>query len=329
LSTQRAESLTWYFLKRTLQAILLVFGVIIITFILTRVIPGNVTLFLVGDASVSTQYLNQLTVSLGLDKPAYVQLYIYLVGVIQGNLGYSYVYDKPVLTVILGRLPATLLLVLPSMAISAVVGTFLGVVASRKPYSTMDNIATAISTIGFSVPVFWLGEILVVVFAVRFHWFPVEGIESARVQLQGLALYWNVLQHLVLPTATLVLVQLALITRLAKASMIECLSEDYIQWARAKGLKERTVVFKHALRNAMLPIVTQVGYNFGFILTSAVLVEIVFAWGGIGWLLYNSVLDLDYPTLTGILVVTSIMVIVANLMTDLSYSVLDPRIRSR
>jgi peptide/nickel transport system permease protein len=329
VSRQRSTSLALYFITRTVQAVLLVFGVIVITFVLTRVIPGNVVLFLVGDASVSKQYIAQLSASIGLDKPLYVQLYIYIVGVLHGNLGYSYVYNEPVLTVILERLPATLLLVIPTMAISALLGTFLGVVASRKPYSLMDNVATVISTVGFSVPVFWLGEILVAVFAVWLHWLPVEGLYTARIQLHGLALYWDVLQHLVLPSATLVLVQLALITRLAKASMIGALSEDYIQWARAKGVKERTVLFKHALRNALLPVVTQVGYNFGFILTSAVLVEIVFAWPGLGRLLYDSVLELDYPTLTGILVVTSIMVIVANLLTDLSYALLDPRIRSR
>jgi len=248
----------------------------------------------------------------------------------QGDLGRSFYFNAPVAALIAQRVPATLLLVGTAILGAVGLGTLLGVTAARRPAGLLSHAITVLSLVGFAAPVFWTGILLILLFASVLPIFPVEGMRDvARLDTLG---WWgrsvDVAYHLVLPAATLGLIYLAQYSRLARASMLEVLGADYIRTARAKGLAERIVIFKHALRNAVLPVVTVVGLQFSQIFSGAVLVETVFAWPGLGRLAYDSILRRDSPTILGILLFSGLIVIVVNLLTDLAYRLVDPRIRT-
>jgi peptide/nickel transport system permease protein len=257
-----------------------------------------------------------------------VQLGVYLGKVLQGDLGYSYFFNVPVAGLIAERVPATLLLVLGSVLAAFLVGTALGVLASRKPNGWLSQSITVLSLIGFAAPVFWMGMMLIVLFASVLPIFPVAGMRAIDSSGGGLKGMIDVLHHLVLPALTLALVYLAQYSRLARASMLDVLGADYIRTARAKGVAERVVLYKHALRNAVLPVVTMLGLQFGNVLAGAILVETVFNWPGLGRLAFESVLRRDYPTILGVLLFSAIVVVVMNLLTDLAYRLIDPRIKT-
>jgi peptide/nickel transport system permease protein len=247
--------------------------------------------------------------------------------VLRGDFGYSFSYRQPVQYVIMSRIPATLLLMGTALLLSTTVGLLLGVISAVRARSPLDyGITTAILT-AYSIPVFWLGQLLIIVFAVRLKLFPVQGMMSVRADYTGLQHVLDVLRHLVLPAATLGLLQLALTTRLTRTSLRNVLNEDFVRTARAKGLPERRVVLSHALRNALLPVITVIGGQIGVMITGATLTETIFAWPGVGRLLLDATLNRDYPLLMAIFVLAATTVIVANIVTDLAYTVLDPRVR--
>jgi peptide/nickel transport system permease protein len=248
--------------------------------------------------------------------------------VARGDLGYSYFFNLPVTHMIAERLPATLLLVLSSVLVAFFVGTALGVLSSRKPNGLLSQFITVLSLVGFAAPVFWLGIMLVILLASVFPILPVAGMRAIDSTGGGLADVLDVAQHLVLPTFTLSLVYLAHYSRLARSSMLDVLGSDFIRTARAKGLAERVVLYKHALRNALLPVVTVLGLQFGNVLAGAILVETVFNWPGLGRLAFESVLRRDYPTILGVLLFSSIVVVVMNQLTDVCYRFIDPRIKA-
>jgi len=256
-----------------------------------------------------------------------VQLGVYLGKILSGDFGYSYFFNLPVAALIIDRIPATLLLVLSSVLTAFVVGTALGVLSSRKPNGLLSQSITVLSLVGFAAPVFWTGIMLVILFASVLPILPVSGMRSVDTSGGGWRDLVDVLWHLVLPTVTLALVYLAQYSRLARSSMLDVLGSDFIRTARAKGLADRVVLYKHALRNAVLPVVTVLGLQFGNVLAGAILVETVFNWPGLGRLAFESVLRRDYPTILGVLVFSSIVVIVMNLLTDLAYRLIDPRIK--
>lgn len=316
-----------YVIRRILQAVPLLLGIIILNFLLIHLAPGDpVTIFL-GDLGTSQEYVQAVRARLGLDRPLPIQLFIYVRSVLGGDLGYSYVNQEKVLTLILGRVPATLLLVGTSLILASVFGVILGVMSARKPYSLTDNLNAFVSLIGYSVPVFWFGQLLLMYGSLQTDLFPAQGMVSIRRPPTGFGYYLDVGHHLVLPVFALGLRYLVVNSRYARASMLEVLSLDYITTARAKGLPEREVFYRHALRNALLPVTTLLGINVGVIFAGAVLTEAVFAWPGLGMLMLNSVYARDYPVLMGLLVVVSTMVIFANLATDILYGFLDPRIQ--
>jgi peptide/nickel transport system permease protein len=270
----------------------------------------------------------QLRTQYGLDRPLPVQLGVYLGKVARGDLGYSYYFNLPVTALILDRVPATLLLVVSSVLLAFFVGTALGVLAARRPNGALSQTITVLSLVGFSAPVFWMGIVLILLFASAWPILPVAGMRAVDASGAGWADVADVAVHLVLPTVTLSLVYLAQYSRLARASMLDVLSSDYIRTARAKGVPEHAVLYKHALRNAVLPVVTVLGLQFGNVLAGAILVETVFNWPGLGRLAFESVLRRDYPTILGILVLSSIVVIVMNVLTDFAYRAIDPRIKT-
>lgn len=319
-------SLGRYVARRLLQAVPLVLGILVIVFTLVHLAPGDPLIFLAGEGG-SASFYAAMRARYGLDQPLIIQLVRYLGATLHGDFGYSFVYQQPVFRVILGRLPATLLLMGAATALSTTVGLLMGIIAAVRPRSLLDHGIAAFTLTAYAMPVFWLGQLLVLLFAVRLNLLPVQGMVTAREDYTGIAHVLDVARHLALPALTLALPQLALTARLTRTSLREALAEDFITVARAKGLSERIVLLRHALRNALLPIVTVTGGHISVVLTGAALTETIFAWPGIGRLLLDAALKRDYPLLMAIFMLVSATVIVVNLVTDLIYTMLDPRVR--
>ena len=317
-------------LSRVLQALALVLAVVVLNFILVHAAPGDPVETIAGvSGGMSPELMAQLRLQYGLDKPLYVQLAVYMGKVLSGDLGYSYFFNLPVASLIGERVPATLLLVLGAVLSAFVMGTTLGVLSARKPNGVLSQFITVLSMVGFAAPVFWMGIMLVILFASVFPILPVAGMRSIDSSGGGIADVLDVLHHLVLPTFTLGLVYLAQYSRLSRAAMLDVLGADFIRTARAKGLADRVVLYKHALRNALLPVVTVLGLQFGNVMAGAILVETVFNWPGLGRLEFESVLRRDYPTILGVLLFASIVVVVMNQVTDMVYRLIDPRINAQ
>jgi len=318
--------MTRYLVRRLLQAIPLLLAVIGLTFVLIHVAPGDPVHILGGDGGDAAYYAS-MREKFGLDRPLPEQLVIYVGSALHGDFGYSYVQRRPVFDVIADRIPATALLMLSALFLSTLLGVLLGTIAARRLDRPADHAITIATLVGGATPAFWLGQVLVLVFAAGLGWLPVQGMTSARGVAPGIETVVDVLRHLVLPVATLGFLQLALITRVTRSGLVDALREEYIRTAYAKGLRPSTIVWRHALRNVLLPIVTIIGSHFGTLLTGAVLTEIIFAWPGLGRLLFDATTARDYPLLMAMFFVASLSVIVANLLTDIAYTALDPRVR--
>ena len=309
-------------------AVGLLLAVVVVVFFLIQIAPGDAALYLGAEQGFGdAEYLAKLRSQYGLDRPLLVQLGAYIGNVAQLDLGESTYFNQPVLSLILDRLFATVLLASTALLFAVVVGVALGVFTARRPESLASHGVTVMSLLGFATPVFWSALMVIVVFAAKWGILPVGGIEDVRYDGNWFGETLDLLEHLVLPAASLGIIYLAIYSRLARASMLEVLESDYIRTARAKGAHERVVVYKHALRNAVIPVVTAAGLQVGNLLSGALLVEFVFAWPGIGRLAVSSIIRRDSPTLLGIMIFSAAMVIVANLLTDLVYRLIDPRIR--
>jgi len=317
--------------KRLVEAALLILAVIVFNFMLVHLAPGDVVDALssgaFGDASEEVNA--RLREQLKLDEPVLVQLGAYIGNVLQGDFGYSPVAKAPVMDLILPRVGPTLLLAISSLAFAVVLGVAIGTYAARRPESGFSHSLTVFSLIGFAMPVFWTGLLLLIVFGVWLQWLPISGMVNLRLPRDATLIErgLDVVHHLILPTVSLGVIFLASFSRLARASMLEVLQSDYVRTARAKGLPERTVLYKHALRNGLIPIVTIHGMEFGVLLSGAILVETVFAWPGLGRLAFTSVLTRDTSVLLAILTLVSVTVILANALTDIVYRLIDPRLR--
>lgn len=321
------KALGVYALERLVHAVPLVIGVIVVNFLLISLAPGDPVTALIGEFPAPPDYVERVRAQYGLDRPVHERLALYLVNVAQGDLGFSFANRQPVLALVMERLGRTLLLMLTTVVFATAVGVVLGVWAARRPNSAVDGGATGFALAGYSIPEFWLGQLLILVFAVWLGWLPAGGFRSIRVEYVGLAAVWDQLRHMILPMLALSFRYMAITTRLTRASLLEVMNADYILAARARGLSERRVLWEHGLRAAALPIITVIGYNFSFIVAGSALVETVFGWPGVGRLMYDSIFTRDYPVLLGILLLVSITVILVNLVTDLAYAVVDPRVR--
>jgi ABC-type dipeptide/oligopeptide/nickel transport system permease component len=317
-----------YVLSRLGWGAVIVVCILVLNFLIVHMVPGDPLHALLGDFPVPPEYAAQIRAEFGLDQPIFTQLGLYLWNLAHGNLGFSFANRSPVLDLILARLGPTLLLMLPALTLAAIFGVVLGVTAAPRAGSLPDTALTAVSLFGYSVPIFWLGQMLVIVFAIQLGWLPVQGMTSMRDELHGLDAVLSVLQHLVLPAFSVMIFYIAIVSRVARASVAEALHHDYVLTAKAKGLSRRAILWQHVLPNAMIPVITVIGYNFGQSLTGAILVETVFGWPGIGNLFITSITNRDYPVLQGIFLVTSVSVVVINILTDLLYAFLDPRVRS-
>ncbi len=322
---------TSFLLRRFGYGLLLMLGVVVLNFLLIRLAPGDPALVIAGEMGGATQeMLDSIREEYGLNKPVLTQLALYIGNVLQGDLGKSFFFNQPVASLIGQRILPTILLVMTAQLLSIVIGVVLGVLAARKPNGVMSAFVSVFATIGYAVPVFWTGIMLIILFASVFPIFPVEGMQSVRLRDAGVLIKaLDILHHLALPAFTLAVIYLAQYARLSRASMLEVLGSDYIRTARAKGASPRAVLFKHALRNAALPILTVAGLQFGNLISGALLVETVFNWPGMGRLAFDSILRRDYPTIMGVLFFASAMVVVANILTDMSYRWADPRLRGK
>ena len=310
--------------------LVLLLAVLVLNFSLIHMAPGDPADVIAGEMGGATEeMLESIRKAYGLDRPFHEQLISYVGKVFQGDLGHSYYFDQPVTDLILARLSATILLVLTSLFLAIIIGTFLGVFASQNPNGMLSHFVTILALLGYSLPVFWTGIMLLILLAAPpVDLFPIAGMYDVTKDGGTFDYMLDVLHHLVLPVVTLATIYLAFYSRLSRASMLDVLGADYIRTARAKGLSERVVVYKHALRNGVLPVVTFAGLQFSQLFSGAVLVETVFSWPGLGTLAFDSIGRRDTPMLLGILFFSALIVIVANILTDISYRLIDPRIKT-
>ena len=316
--------------RRLIQLVPVVLGIIIINFLLLNLTPGDLVDVMAADEQITEpEVLENLRAEYGLDQPIYVQLFNYVWNILTLDMGYSYRHNQPVFEVIVDRLPATLILMAASMTLALIVGVLAGVVASLKVNTLYDNVISIIAIIFFAAPSFWIGLMMMVLFAVKLRLLPVGGMFTIGGDYSFFGQIWDLTRHLIMPTLALGLFYAAIYARVMRASMLEIFGLDFIRVARAKGLSQGRVAFKHVLRNALLPVVTVFGLQLGTMLAGAVVVESVFSWPGLGPLVFDAVLGRNFPVVMGVLLFSSVLVVIANLVVDLIYMRLDPRIELR
>jgi peptide/nickel transport system permease protein len=329
----------WYIIKRLLQIIPVVLGVTLIAFALIHLAPGDPVRTMLGQHATQ-QEIDQIRAKYGLDQPLFVQYFIWLGDVLHGDLGRSILTHEQVTTEIGSRFPNTIELAIAAMIFAILIGVVAGIISATKQYSVADYSVMGIALFGISMPVFWLGIMLMMIFGVFLGWLPIGGridlllpfnritgfmVVDSIITANGAALI-SVLRHLILPAIALGTIPMAIIARTTRSSMLEILRQDFIRTERAKGLSERKVIYKHAIRNAMVPVVTVIGLNFGLLLSGAILTETVFSWPGVGRLVVDAVYARDYPLVIGCVLVFALVFVIVNLITDLLYTYIDPRI---
>jgi peptide/nickel transport system permease protein len=319
---------TLLFVARRLgQLVPVVLAIAALNFLLIKLAPGDAADILAGQMGHATlEFTQQLRAEFGLDLPLVEQFLIYMGKLLTLDLGVSVIQQQSVLALILDRLPATLLLMVTAIAIAIASGVALGVAAARRQGSWLDNAISVTALLVYATPAFWLGLMLIVLFSIKLDLLPSGGMMSIGSGKTSFALAFDVARHLVLPALTLGLFYAAVYARLMRAAMLEVYGQDYIVTARAKGLSERAIAWTHALRNALLPVVTLAGMQVGHLLGGSVLIETVFGWPGLGRLVFDALTQRDLNLLLGILFISSVVVVLANLVVDLVYGFLDPRI---
>jgi len=301
-----------YAVRRLLLAIPTLFGVTLLVFSMVRMLPGDPAQAMAG-VHATQEYIEQVRRTLGLDQPLHVQYGRFMIGLFRGDLGTSIRTGLPVSREVWSRMVPTLELTLVSLFLATFFGVAVGVISSTKPYSVFDYTSMFGALVGLSAPVFWLGLMLMLLFSVRLGWLPAAG-RSGPI-------------NLILPSVTLAASSVALVARFTRSTMLEVMRQDYVNTARAKGLRQRAVVLRHALRNALIPIVTIIGLRFGALLSGAVLTETVFAWPGVGRLMVDSISARDYPVVQGAVLLLALAFVIINLVVDLLYGVVNPRIQ--
>lgn len=316
-----------YIGKRILTGLLTILIVFSINFIIIRLAPGDPIKTLMGKETDDPALRAALEQKYGLDKPLPTQFVVYLKTALTGDLGTSIIYNRPVTEMISEKLSATILLVLTSGILSLIIGTLMGIVAARKEGSIIDIIFSGFSYILNSMPSFWLGLMLIIIFSSVLKLLPTYGMTDPRASYTGMAYVMDVIKHMILPVGTLLLVEIPLYFRIAKSSILQVTNEDFILTLRATGMSEKKIFNKYIFRNAILPTITIFGISMAYLITGVALIETVFAWPGTGRLVLTAITQRDYPTLMGIYLVMSISVAVVMMIVDIVYAVFDPRIR--
>lgn len=311
-----------YIVKRILIAIPVLIGITIVDFLLMNLAPGS-PLDMMRNPFVSETALNMKAESLGLNQPIYIQYFTWMKELLRGNLGYSYITYQPVSKLIGSHIGPTLLLMGVSLILGLLIAIPVGIISATKQYSKRDYAIVTASFLGISIPSFFLAMVLIYIFSVRLKWLPSSGM----VTLGGSGEFMDVLKHIIQPAIVLIIAVAGRNIRYIRSSMLEILDHDYLRTAKAKGLKKFWVINKHAMRNALIPIVTVIGMEIPVVFGGAVVVEQIFSWPGIGLLTMSSIMSRDYPTIMGLNLVAAVIVLVANLLTDIAYSIVNPRIK--
>ena len=311
-----------FILKRLLMLIPVIIGITLFIYVIMSLAPGDPATILAGETATD-EYIAELKAQFGLDEPLWKQLLLYMGNVFQGNLGESFADRVPVSSMLLERMQVTLMLVLPSEILAILIGTLLGLVAAKHENRLQDHLISNASIVLYCMPAFWLGMMLMLLFAVNLKWLPTSGMQSFNTDLSP---FLDTLRHMILPSLTLILVRIPTYLKLARSSIVEVAQEDFINTARAIGYSERVVYRRHALRNALLPTVTQVGMSISSLFSGALLTETVFSWPGMGRMVYEAISSRDYPVIMGGFLVSAIMVVIGSFITDIIYMYLDPRV---
>ncbi|MDI2587617.1 ABC transporter permease [Psychrobacillus sp. NEAU-3TGS] len=308
-----------YILKRLVDLLPTIFVVAIIVFVITRLIPGDPAAVMLGPQA-SVEDIQELRDDLGLNEPLHTQFFQYIGDLVQGDFGVSLTYNQPVISLIMDRFPNTLILAISALVIALLIGIPAGIISASKQNSVMDYTVMVISLIGVSIPIFWLGVMLVLYFSVNLGWFPATGMGTMD---EGFITY---IKHLVLPSITLATIPMATFARITRSSMLEVISQDYIKTARAKGIKEFFVIGKHAFKNALTPILTVLGMQVSALLGGAVLTETIFSWPGMGRLIVDAIDKRDFVVVQGTVLFIAIIFVLVNLLIDVLYKIVNPRV---
>lgn len=336
-----------FFLKKFLDLIPTLLGISLVCFFIIRLIPGDPVLNLIGERGVDPVKYLEMKKALGLDLPITSQFWIFLKNALHGNIGTSIISNNSVWSEFIERFPATLELGLIGLMFATIIGIPMGIYAAIKRNSFFDYFLMSSSLIGYSMPIFWWGLILILIFSVKLGLTPVSGridltfdiptftglylidtLQSKVINTDGFAPFWSALKHLILPATALGTIPLAVIARMTRSSMLEVLGEDYIRTARAKGMSKTRIIYIHALRNALIPIITTLALLFGSIITGAILTETIFSWPGIGKWIVQSITARDYPVIQGGVLIISFIIIITNILVDIIYYLLNPKMRS-
>lgn len=324
--------MTAYIIRRLLWMVPILLGVSIICFALLKQAPGDPVAVLVADArssgqQITTEDRDRLREQYGLDRPVYMQYLDWLEQVVQGNLGVSTRTNAPVSEVIMGRLPNTLKLMFPALILTLVIALPLGILSAVKQYSRLDYFLTTFNFVGISLPQFWLALMLLYFFGVTLGWFPTRGMGSPYAEEGMVNSIVDTFRHYTLPVVSVTLVSLAGYMRYQRAAMLEVIRQDYIRTARAKGLSEMVVILKHGWRNALIPILTLLGYVLVILIEGSIVVEVIFTWPGMGDLAVTSLAQRDYPVVMSIVLISAVGILVGTLLSDVLYAIVDPRVR--
>lgn len=313
-------------IKRVILLIPMLIGITFISYSLMLLAPGDPTSMMI-DPKISAEDLMRIKANMGLDKPVVVQYFIWLKNIVKGNLGYSYINGRPVLGLILERLPATLLLMFSSMILTVLLTTVLGVFSAVKNRSYFDNLVTIFTFTGMSIPTFWLALVMIMFLSLKLGWFPSSGMQDIMKGEQGVFLQIvDVMYHMTLPLLTMTIGSLAGLTKYMKVGMLKVLSLEYITAARSNGFSERKIIFGYALKNAVLPVITILGMSIPVLVGGSFIIEYIYAWPGMGRLGVDSIFMRDFPVIMGIILMSSILIILGNLAADIVYALVDPRI---
>jgi len=317
------------FASRLVKALAILIAIVVMNFFLVHAAPGDPAMVMAGEAGAAdAKFVEQLREQFGLNRPLHEQLATYVGKIVQGDLGFSYRQQRPVWNILAERLPATLVLTLTAFLLALAAGVALGTLAAITVGTWADSAITVVALLAYATPIYWIGLMLSLLFSIQLGWLPAFGYETIGAGYTGLAHAADVTQHLVLPVVTLALFYMAGYARLTRASMLEVRGQDFVKTAKAKGLSNTRIVTRHVLRNAILPVITVAGIQAGQLVGGSILIETVFAWPGIGRLAFEAVLQRDYQVLLGIFLVTSVMVILFNILTDILYGLVDPRIQA-
>ncbi|ETF01074.1 ABC transporter permease [Advenella kashmirensis W13003] len=325
------NSLFTYIARRLLQLVPIVLLIILVTYVLLRLAPGDLADVIAGESGSATpEYMEQLRRQFNLDLPASTVFFNYLKNLLHFDLGFSFRHGMPVADLIVDRVGPTLVLMLTSIMLATVIGVTLGVLSARYRGSLLDEAISLVSTLGFATPVFWVGLVLIVIFSVNLRWLPSAGMTSiGGPPLASWAGMAELVRHLVLPASTLAFFYLSIYVRVTRSAMLEVYGLDFVRTARAKGLSESRIAVKHVLRNALLPVVTLTGLQLASLLGGSIVIETIFAWPGLGRLAYDAVFNRDINLLMGVFLFSSLLVVFMNLLVDILYALLDPRIAGK